>query len=245
MDFSVIQQFFTRMQCQVCDAHLHKEGIELLKEEHGTYLVNLHCTTCDTQMGVAVVSAEKASSLKDMLEDETLPQHGATLMLEMDKTDLSQLLGKDRLGLSSFETVSSEDLHSPDGLAALLKGLQAEIAGDSERTELPTKFGELIAQALAPHLPEAESEEKSPSEVSSRDASSKKEAPSPEMLRLQKARKRVKYPKRLYDPELTPLEKERLSQYAPITSDDVLEAHSFFQSLGKGWMNLIPQEMRQ
>jgi hypothetical protein len=51
--------------------------------------------------------------------------------------------------------------------------------------------------------------------------------------------------RRYKDPELTPEEKERLKTFDPIGYDDVLEAHHFFENLGRNWQSLIPEEMRQ
>ena len=51
------------------------------------------------------------------------------------------------------------------------------------------------------------------------------------------------YIHRFADPELTEAELERLSQFQPITSDDVLEAHHFFQNLDTGWASLLTQRL--
>jgi hypothetical protein len=45
------------------------------------------------------------------------------------------------------------------------------------------------------------------------------------------------------DPELTEEELVRLADYQPISPDDVLDAHHFFQGLDSDWMKFIPQEM--
>lgn len=47
------------------------------------------------------------------------------------------------------------------------------------------------------------------------------------------------------DPELTPHEIERLGEFKPISADDVLDAHHFFENLGEDWMKFIPEGMRQ
>jgi hypothetical protein len=46
--------------------------------------------------------------------------------------------------------------------------------------------------------------------------------------------------KRYSDPELTEQELERLASYAPITDDDVLDAHHFFNTLPTNWASLLP-----
>ncbi len=44
------------------------------------------------------------------------------------------------------------------------------------------------------------------------------------------------------DPELTDEELIRLAEFNPITEDDVLDAHTFFNNLDGDWMRLIPPE---
>ncbi|MEB3245279.1 MAG: hypothetical protein VKJ06_04755 [Vampirovibrionales bacterium] len=41
------------------------------------------------------------------------------------------------------------------------------------------------------------------------------------------------------DPELTPTERRRLASFKPVSPDDVLDAHHFFQSLDAGWSKLL------
>lgn len=48
---------------------------------------------------------------------------------------------------------------------------------------------------------------------------------------------------RFEDPELTPDEMVRLADFRPISPDDVLDAHTFFNNLGDDWMKFIPSEM--
>ncbi|HEY9686745.1 MAG TPA: hypothetical protein V6C52_07205 [Coleofasciculaceae cyanobacterium] len=45
------------------------------------------------------------------------------------------------------------------------------------------------------------------------------------------------------DPELTEEELERLADYKPISADDVLDAHHFFNNLDSNWARFIPSEM--
>jgi hypothetical protein len=44
------------------------------------------------------------------------------------------------------------------------------------------------------------------------------------------------------DPELTDEELIRLAEFSPITEDDVLDAHAFFNNLDGDWMRFIPEE---
>lgn len=45
------------------------------------------------------------------------------------------------------------------------------------------------------------------------------------------------------DPELTEEELTRLSEFEPITDDDVLAAHEFISQLDGGWQRFIPSEI--
>jgi hypothetical protein len=44
---------------------------------------------------------------------------------------------------------------------------------------------------------------------------------------------------RYQDPELTPAELDRLSVYEPISDNDVLDAHHFFQNLDSNWQQYL------
>ena len=115
--FSIIQQYFTQLNCQFCSHSFGENDVELIRQDDAMYIVNVFCHRCQTQNGVAMV------------------------------------------GLASTEDM---------------------------------------------------------------------------------------VPPRVFkDPELTEAEKERLAQYKPVSADDVLEAHTFFNNLGTDWMKFIPEEMRQ
>ncbi len=56
--FQLIQHFFTTMQCAFCTRPFQPEGIELLREDEGCYLVSVSCHHCQRQIGVAMVGVE-------------------------------------------------------------------------------------------------------------------------------------------------------------------------------------------
>ena len=56
--FSIIQNFFARMRCNFCTHHLEPDGIELIRQDHEVYVVNVQCTRCTRQMGIALVGLE-------------------------------------------------------------------------------------------------------------------------------------------------------------------------------------------
>lgn len=116
--FQLIQNFFSRMRCNYCSHSFAPNDIELIRQEEGMYIVNVHCGHCDKQNGVAMV------------------------------------------GLESSEETGQPIFNFPD-------------------------------------------------------------------------------------PELTEGEVYRLSDYDPITEDDVLDAHQFIQDLDESWIQLIPSELRQ
>lgn len=47
------------------------------------------------------------------------------------------------------------------------------------------------------------------------------------------------------DPELTEDELERLADFEPVSSNDVIEAHRFIQSLDADWLKHVPEELRE
>ncbi len=56
--FQLIQHFFTTMQCAFCTRPFQPEGIELLREDEGCYLVSVSCHHCERQIGVAMVGVQ-------------------------------------------------------------------------------------------------------------------------------------------------------------------------------------------
>jgi uncharacterized radical SAM superfamily protein len=64
--------------------------------------------------------------------------------------------------------------------------------------------------------------------------------PSPDVLQRQGLLKR-----RYKDPELTPHERKRLSAFAPIGFDDVLDVHHTLDTLGTDWHKRIPPDVLQ
>ncbi|MDX2083956.1 MAG: hypothetical protein SFZ03_01030 [Candidatus Melainabacteria bacterium] len=56
--FSIIQHFFTRMNCTHCQNKFEPEGIQLIRENHGVYVVSVYCNNCERQVGVAMVGLE-------------------------------------------------------------------------------------------------------------------------------------------------------------------------------------------
>jgi hypothetical protein len=56
--FSIIQHFFTRLNCNLCEHPFEPEGVQLIREDDGVYLVAVHCHHCAKQIGVAMVGVE-------------------------------------------------------------------------------------------------------------------------------------------------------------------------------------------
>jgi hypothetical protein len=124
--FGIIQQFFTRMTCHHCQASLEPDGVRLLREDAGMFVVSITCNHCHNDIGVALV------------------------------------------GMDAVEG------HGHPG---------------------------------------------------------------------QSGARRVRV-RRYKDPELTPEELRRLAVFEPVSDDDVIEAHHFFQNLDTNWMRYIPDEMK-
>lgn len=107
--FSIIQNFFARMRCHFCTAYLSPEGIELLREDKGVFIVNIHCTECAQQMGVAMVGlegAEIAGGPIQVYEDPELTEE------EMERLATYQPIGfDDVLDAHTFFTNLGADWH--------------------------------------------------------------------------------------------------------------------------------------
>lgn len=58
--FSLIQQYFTQLACQYCHEHFDPDGIELIREQEGFYVVSVSCNDCGKHNGVAMVRVEAA-----------------------------------------------------------------------------------------------------------------------------------------------------------------------------------------
>lgn len=56
--FSLIQRFFTQMQCPHCGSHLDEGGVRLLREDGEMYLVHVECHSCHSEIGNAMVGME-------------------------------------------------------------------------------------------------------------------------------------------------------------------------------------------
>lgn len=70
--FKIIQSFFSRMRCSHCQSYLQADGIELIREDEGIYIVDITCMQCDEPMGVAMVGMElenTALALPEHLEE--------------------------------------------------------------------------------------------------------------------------------------------------------------------------------
>jgi hypothetical protein len=177
--FSLIQRFFTQMQCPHCGAHLNEGGIHLLREDGEMYLVHVECHTCHSEIGNAMVGME--TPMNSMFRNAMNGDSEIVLDITTEDDD------------EDSETQEALFDGDPDEVARLMDRLK--------RADQPPRFAGAAG--------------------------------------LGGLRRRYQ------DPEITAKERERLSAYKPIELDDVLEAHNFFENLGRNWQQLIPEEMRQ
>ena len=82
--FSLIQRFFTQMQCPHCGAHLEEQDIHLLREDGDVYLVHVDCHHCHSEIGNAMVGME--TSMSSMLRSHSDGEHHA-VMIELDDSE--------------------------------------------------------------------------------------------------------------------------------------------------------------
>jgi len=93
--FQLIQTFFTRMRCNFCSHPFIPDDIQLLRQDDGVFVVNVYCSHCRTQNGVAVVGVEAG-----MLN----PNMGERFKPHPDFTE------NDLLRFSEMKPVSSDDV---------------------------------------------------------------------------------------------------------------------------------------
>ena len=68
--FGIIQQYFTRLQCQFC-SHTFLEGdVQLIRQDDAMFIVNVFCHRCQTQNGVTMVGL---AGSEGMSNEEMLP----------------------------------------------------------------------------------------------------------------------------------------------------------------------------
>ncbi len=82
--FSLIQHFFTRMNCNFCNCSFQPEDIQLIRQEDGIYIVNVYCNRCQTQNGVAMVGVETG-------EEAGIPQYPGFEDPELTEDELERL----------------------------------------------------------------------------------------------------------------------------------------------------------
>jgi|GEM_PF-1489544 len=171
--FSIIQNFFTQMQCPHCGQHLDEHGVELLREENGMFLVHVECRHCHTEIGNAMVGME--SPMSNMMR-RAFGDGDATVIMDMDDDDDSD----------------NEGMIDMDDDGEIRRFVQR--INDSQK--MPRFAG---ASGFGP---------------------------------LRRSYK---------DPELTPEEKMRLQEFKPVSSDDVIDAYSFIEGLGRDWQKHLPK----
>ena len=52
------------MRCNYCSSHFQPAGIDLVREDEGVCIVNITCTHCERQAGMAMVSLERQDASK-------------------------------------------------------------------------------------------------------------------------------------------------------------------------------------
>lgn len=73
-NFELVQDFFCKMHCSNCKSHFKPDGIKLLKEESGYYIIRLTCIECNQPVGIAIVGI-KEPPLIDANDPPLLTDH--------------------------------------------------------------------------------------------------------------------------------------------------------------------------
>lgn len=88
--FSIIQNFFTRMHCNFCSSPFDPEGIQLIREDQGFYIVSVSCCACERQIGVAMVGIENN---EDGLSEVPVPAGREFKDPELTEAELERFSG--------------------------------------------------------------------------------------------------------------------------------------------------------
>ncbi len=126
--FSIIQNFFTRMRCNFCSSHLEPEGIELIRHDKGVYVVNVHCTHCSRQMGIALVGlegSELTSRSNEQYEDPELTPD------ELERLSIFEPIGYDDV-LDAHEFFNNLDENWQKYVPEEMRQLEIEPEPESE-----------------------------------------------------------------------------------------------------------------
>jgi hypothetical protein len=60
--FQAIQEYFQQKSCRYCANQFSADGIKLLREEPGVFVVRITCRSCGQPLGVAIVGAAHAQN---------------------------------------------------------------------------------------------------------------------------------------------------------------------------------------
>ena len=62
--FQAIQEYFQQKSCRHCANQFSADGIQLLREEPGVFVVRVTCRSCGHPLGIAIVGAATATQGK-------------------------------------------------------------------------------------------------------------------------------------------------------------------------------------
>ena len=91
--FSIIQQYFTQMNCQFCSNAFAENDVELIRQDDAMYIVNVFCHRCHTQNGVAMVGLATT--------EEMIPPR------QFEDPELTE---EEKTRLSHFEPIAENDV---------------------------------------------------------------------------------------------------------------------------------------
>lgn len=59
--FDAVQDYFQRRQCRHCSSRYAADGIELVRQEPGAYVVRITCSHCHQPLGTALIGLSNAN----------------------------------------------------------------------------------------------------------------------------------------------------------------------------------------
>lgn len=100
-NFESVQDFFCKMHCSSCDSNFKPEGITLLKEESGFFIIKIICTECNQSVGIALVGI-KERPIIDLDDSFLFP----------DKQDQSSFAAKELAPINYDDVINAHDFFS-------------------------------------------------------------------------------------------------------------------------------------
>jgi hypothetical protein len=86
--FEAVQDYFQRRHCRHCTSRYAAEGIQLVREEPGAYVVRITCSKCHQPLGTALIGLSKTN---DPFAGQPAKQEAPLFPTDWSKRDIERL----------------------------------------------------------------------------------------------------------------------------------------------------------